>query len=120
MWIELAPEEYRVRLRQCEVKMYCFSLSIDGKVGWREPSTDELYQITKAIDYDPWISVCGFWSSDGYSILCDRWSLPWPLINDYELNTPRWVVPVRTLPEVGWFGRLIYKWKGYRYINPKS
>ena len=120
MWIELAPEEYRVRLRQREVKMYCFSLSIDGKVGWREPTTDELYQSTKAIDYGSWISVCGFWSSDGYSLLFKMFGWPWERMNDYELNQKRWVVPVRTLPDTHWFGRLIYRWKGYRYINPKS
>lgn len=117
MWIELAPEEYRVQLQQSEVKMYCFSLNIDGNVGWREPTTNELYQCTPAIDYDAWISNCGFWSSDGCAILYEMLGWSWGQITDYDLNEKRWVVPVRTLPETHWFGRLVYKWKGYRYIG---
>jgi hypothetical protein len=116
MYIEIAPPKYQVKMPQNTAKMYCFSLNIDGKVGWREPTTNELHKITKSIDYEEWASNRGCWSADGYTILRDCWSLPWPLINDYELNTPRLVVPVRTLPEVGWFGRLIYKWNGYREI----
>lgn len=39
---EVAPIEYRVRLTHDEAIMYCFSLNIDGKVGWRLPTWDEV------------------------------------------------------------------------------
>lgn len=39
---EVAPIEYRVRLTYDEAIMYCFSLNIDGKVGWRLPTLDEV------------------------------------------------------------------------------
>lgn len=39
---EVAPIEYRVRLTHDEAIMYCFSLNIDGKVGWRLPTQDEI------------------------------------------------------------------------------
>ena len=41
MNIELAPEEYHKRLTYEEAKLYCFSLNIDGKVGWRLPTFKE-------------------------------------------------------------------------------
>jgi hypothetical protein len=114
MYIEIAPPEYQVKMPQNTAKMYCFSLNIDGKVGWREPTTDELFAISKSIEYDKWVSSAGSWCSDGWANIRDRWALPWSLVADYELDAKRWVVPVRTLPEpTSLFRRLSYKWNGY-------
>ena len=44
LMIEIAPEEYRkYNLTWDEANMYCFSLNIDGKVGWRLPTFGEYY-----------------------------------------------------------------------------
>jgi hypothetical protein len=34
MNIEIAPKEYRIRCTYEDAKFYCFSLNIDGKMGW--------------------------------------------------------------------------------------
>lgn len=39
--IEFAPEEYCIELNWHDAKLYCFSLNIDGKTGWRLPTFDE-------------------------------------------------------------------------------
>ena len=39
---EVAPIEYRVMLTHEEAILYCFSLNINGKVGWRLPTRDEI------------------------------------------------------------------------------
>jgi hypothetical protein len=45
MNFEFAKEEYWKDLTFDEAKMYCFSLTINGKTGWRLPSVEELKQI---------------------------------------------------------------------------
>ena len=40
--IELSPIEYERELTYDEAILYCFSLNIDGKVGWRLPTLPEL------------------------------------------------------------------------------
>jgi hypothetical protein len=44
--IEIAPEEYWKKLNYYEAIMYCFSLNIDGKIGWRLPNSVE-YELTE-------------------------------------------------------------------------
>lgn len=39
--IEVSPIEYKNRLTYAEAMLYCFSLNIDGKTGWRLPTWDE-------------------------------------------------------------------------------
>ena len=39
--IEVAPIEYHPLLNRDEAIMYCFSLNIDGKTGWRLPTFEE-------------------------------------------------------------------------------
>jgi hypothetical protein len=39
--IEVAPIEYHTLLTRDEAIMYCFSLNIDGKTGWRLPTFEE-------------------------------------------------------------------------------
>lgn len=41
--IEFAPEEFFYFCDFFEAIFYCFSLSIDGKTGWRLPTQDEFY-----------------------------------------------------------------------------
>ena len=44
--IEIAPKEFEFETKRYdEAKLYCFSLSIDGKVGWRLPTKEELDSI---------------------------------------------------------------------------
>jgi hypothetical protein len=44
--IEIAPEEYWKKLNYYEAIMYCFSLNIDGKIGWSLPNSVE-YELTE-------------------------------------------------------------------------
>ena len=41
--IEIAPVEYHKKLTYTDSKLYCFSLNIDGKVGWRLPTQKEFF-----------------------------------------------------------------------------
>jgi hypothetical protein len=41
--VELAPRSYIKDVTLEEAQMYCFSLNIDGKIGWRFPTPEECY-----------------------------------------------------------------------------
>jgi hypothetical protein len=43
MNFEIAPKETEIRANWYDAKLYCFSLNIDGKTGWRLP-TDREFQ----------------------------------------------------------------------------
>ena len=43
--IETAPEEYWKQLSYTDAVLYCFSLNIDGKIGWRLPTQAEIRTI---------------------------------------------------------------------------
>ena len=45
MKYEISPKETEIRASWDEAKMYCFSLNIDGKIGWRLPTTEELHNM---------------------------------------------------------------------------
>lgn len=45
MKFEIAPKETEIVSNWNDAIMYCFSLNIDGKTGWRLPTKDELNQI---------------------------------------------------------------------------
>lgn len=45
MHFELSPPEYEKTLTIDEAIMYCYSLNIDGKVGWRLPTISELQEL---------------------------------------------------------------------------
>ena len=46
MNFEVAPPEYfKKQLTLAESQLYCFSLNIDGNVGWRLPTNDEYEDI---------------------------------------------------------------------------
>ena len=45
---EIAPVDYWQALRFDDARLYCFSLNIDGKTGWRLPTKEELIRILSA------------------------------------------------------------------------
>ena len=45
MNFEIAPKETEIVSNWDDANLYCFSLNIDGKTGWRLPTKDELNQI---------------------------------------------------------------------------
>jgi hypothetical protein len=60
MNFEIAPKETEIRANWYDAKLYCFSLNIDGKVGWRLPTLEELEEIFLSVhDLEP----DGYWSS---------------------------------------------------------
>ena len=56
MKYEIAPKETEIEANWYEAKMYCFSLNIDGKIGWRLPTNDELNEIFQSAN-----DFRGFW-----------------------------------------------------------
>jgi len=64
MNFEIAPKETEIRANWYEARMYCFSLDIDGKVGWRLPTRDELNEMYKIYQADSvFKNNAGYWSS---------------------------------------------------------
>lgn len=60
MKIEVAPEEYEIYSNWDDARLYCFARDIDGKVGWRLPTIEELDGI-----YGLSMRIHGwYWSSD--------------------------------------------------------
>ena len=57
MNFEIAPKEIEIQANWDDAKLYCFSLTIDGKVGWRLPTKDELNQIYLKIMEHPLIAT---------------------------------------------------------------
>ena len=68
MKFEIAPKSTEIQANWFDAKLYCFSLNINGKTGWRLPTKDELDEIYQSendfeIDWD-W-----YWSSTEYNDL---------------------------------------------------
>jgi hypothetical protein len=60
MNFEIAPKSTEVQTNWEEARMYCFSLNIDGKIGWRLPTKEELNDIYESEnDFEEWY----YWSS---------------------------------------------------------
>lgn len=49
---EIAPKSTEIQATLDEAKLYCFSLNIDGKVGWRLPTKYELIKIYRRNKHD--------------------------------------------------------------------
>ena len=45
MKFEIAPKETEILANWDDARLYCFSLNIGGKTGWRLPTKDELSEI---------------------------------------------------------------------------
>jgi hypothetical protein len=45
MNFEIAPKSTEVQATWDDARLYCFSLTVDGKTGWRLPTPDELNEI---------------------------------------------------------------------------
>jgi hypothetical protein len=58
---EIAPKSTEIQAKWNDAKLYCFSLTIDGKIGWRLPTRKELKQIF-AIQND--CEIRFYWSGD--------------------------------------------------------
>ena len=60
MNFEIAPKSTEIQANWYDAKLYCFTLNIDGRVGWRLPTKEELSEIYQSEnDF-----VCTFyWSS---------------------------------------------------------
>ena len=60
MKFEIAPKSTEIQANWGGARMYCFSLKVDGKVGWRLPTKDELNEIYQSEnDYE----LDWYWSS---------------------------------------------------------
>ena len=58
---ETAPKETERELNWHEAKMYCFSLNVDGIVGWRLPTLKELQFVYENVnDFE----LSWYWTSD--------------------------------------------------------
>jgi hypothetical protein len=64
MNFEIAPKSTEIQTNWDDAKLYCFSLNIDGKTGWRLPTKEELNEIYQSEnDFENnW-----YWSSTEYS-----------------------------------------------------
>lgn len=102
MSVEFAPKEYRkYELDWDEARLYCFSLRIDGKVGWRLPTALELMddrvdELIYDTDQSNW-----FWTAECSTDRAEQVDL-----YDFETmsfgKTNRssvWVCPVRDLKD---------------------
>lgn len=73
MNIEIAPIEFQKELNWYDARLYCFSLTIDGKTGWRLPTNKE-QEFLKSLTIesaDEW-----YWTSDDYAenlVVCYNW-----------------------------------------------
>ena len=45
MNIEIAPKSTEIQANWDDARLYCFSLNIEGKTGWRLPTKEELNKI---------------------------------------------------------------------------
>lgn len=60
--IEISPLDYEQVLEWEDAKLYCFSLTVDDKTGWRLPTLAELVYIYTRSDIDS--SPERYWASD--------------------------------------------------------
>lgn len=71
MNFEIAPKSTEIEANWDDARLYCFSLNIDGKVGWRLPTTEELTKIYQA-ENDFEKDGC-YWSSTECSNINYAW-----------------------------------------------
>ena len=60
MDIEIASSDNEILATWEDAKLFCFSLNINGKTGWRLPTKEELSEIYQSVnDFEEWY----YWSS---------------------------------------------------------
>ena len=79
MKFEIAPKSTEIQANWYDAKLYCFSLDIDGKTGWRMPTKEELNEIYQSendfVGGTYWSSTEGNKGSGGYYVRAIR-SIP--------------------------------------------
>jgi hypothetical protein len=63
MTFEVSAPEYWKEFNYQNAKLYCFSLNIEGKTGWRLPTIEELKTIITGIDCESTF----YWSSEDWA-----------------------------------------------------
>ena len=60
--IEISPAETEIWTDSYhDAKLYCFSLNVNGKVGWRLPTSEELRKIAESDNLPKWT---WYWCAD--------------------------------------------------------
>ena len=65
MKYEIAPKSTEIQANWDDARLYCFSLNIEGKTGWRLPTKEELneiYESTNDLEEYGW-----YWSSTEFN-----------------------------------------------------
>lgn len=60
MKYEISPKSTEIQANWDDARLYCFSLNIDGKTGWRLPTDEELTEIYQSPND---FVKDGYWSS---------------------------------------------------------
>jgi hypothetical protein len=91
MNIQIAPFKYEKKLSNEDAMLYCFTLTIDGKNGWRLPTIKEIEYIAgnhliNPIHFGKFRNYPRFWSSEKHT---QYFGCSWVvvLINDAEYVT---------------------------------
>jgi hypothetical protein len=61
MNFEIAPKSTEIQANWDDTRLYCFLINIDGKIGWRLPTIEELSKIYTIRDYG--FTRDSYWSS---------------------------------------------------------
>jgi hypothetical protein len=97
MNFEIAPKSTEIKATWDAARLYCFSLNIDSKTGWRLPTIEELDKIYQSQnDFEKW----WYWSStedNGYGALTQLYGL-WVQAGSYKSLDNIHVRAVRTIP----------------------
>jgi hypothetical protein len=62
MKFEIAPKSTEIQTNWEDARLYCFSLNIDGKTGWRLPSVYELESFTRSTNMENAL----YWTGTSY------------------------------------------------------
>lgn len=96
MKFEIAPKSVEIKANWADARLYCFSLNIDGKIGWRLPTKKELDTFDKD---EHELEDLYYWSGQSRTDI-STWVQKF---NGYRhqfathIESPNWVRPVRDL-----------------------
>jgi hypothetical protein len=100
---EIAPKSTEVQATLDEAKMYCFSLELDGKVGWRLPTKYELikiYRIDNDFEKDWYLSSTEFYVDSIFMVpFYDGIAGGRAEANMKDFTVPRYVRAVRDIKD---------------------